>query len=142
MKKSISLYLGLGLITIAITLAIFFIPRMGEFESITCLQYTKLGIIIASQVILFLNLILASTRKNMFSVLSTTSLTSFWFLINLVITLAFTEMQALITWVVVLFLLYLAVLLILTFFGGAIGDDMVTEKSLQEENKKKNLYKK
>jgi len=140
MKKPISLYLGIGFILMAITLVIFFVPRMGE--EITTLQYTKLGIVLASQVILILNLIIMSRTKHLFSLLTTTSLTFFWFLINLVVTLVISEMQPLITWVVVIFLIYLAIMLILTFVGNNIGDDMAKERALQEENKKKNLYKK
>jgi len=142
MKKATGLYLGLGLIMMVITLIIFFVPRMNELDLVTTLQWTKLGIILASQLVLFGSLILLSNSKSMFSIFTVSSFTTTWFLINLVLTLIINTMQSLIIWTSVLFLLYVAILLFLSFAGGSIKADEDRERRLMEESKKKNLLNK
>ena len=142
MKKATGLYLGLGLIMVVITLIIFFVPRMNELDAVTTLQWTKLGIILASQVVLFGSLIMLSNSKSMFSIFTVSSFTTTWFLINLILTLVINTMQTLIIWISVLFLIYVAILLFLSFAGGTIKADEDRDRRLMEESKKKNLLNK
>ena len=140
MKGSSSLYLGLGLILVAITSIIFFVPR--DFEYISSLEFAKFGIIIASQLVLIGNMMMMANKKSIFPVVTIMPLTSIWFIVNLVLVLLINTMQNLIVWTSVLFLVYIAITLILSFFSNHIGDDLKKEKKIQEENKKKNVYKK
>ena len=142
MKKATGLYLGLGLIAIIITLVIFFVPRMEELEAVYTIEWTKLGIILASLVIMFLALIISSKSKSTFTILSISSFTTSWFILNLILTLFISTMQALIIWTAVLFLIYVAILLFLSFAGGTIKADENRERKLMEESKNKNLLNK
>jgi len=142
MKRTSILYLALGLILMAITLLIFFVPRMNELGEVSNLQWTKLGIVLASQVVLMLSLILLSRSKSMFLILSMSSFTSIWFIINLVVTLLVQTMQSLILWVSIIFLIYVAILLFMSFAGNTVKADEDRDRRLMEESKKKNLYKK
>ena len=138
MKKASTLYLGIGFILVAITLIIFFVPRMGELDAVTTLEWTKLGIVLASQVILIMSMVISSCKSSMFSVLSVTSLSTTWFIINLIVTFVSGTMEGLIVWTSVIFLIYLAMLLFTSFAGNTIKEDEAREKKLMEESKKKN----
>ena len=142
MKKAGGLYLGIGLIMMAITLIIFFVPRMNELHLVGGVEWTKLGIILTSQIIFVVSLIVLSRSQSMFSIFTISTISTFWFIINLIVTLVIRTLEPLIIWTSVIFLIYVAILLILNYAGGAVQLDEARERKLMEESKKKNLLKK
>ena len=108
-KKSIAT-LVVGLLVIAITLVIFFIPRIGDERE--TVEYIRLGFIIASQVIVMGVVLYTGSRGSVFLTAGLTSTMTLYFIINLVGILLLTSIPNIITFGIVLNLIVAIIVIV------------------------------
>lgn len=127
MNKGMRLSIYVGVLLMAITLIIFFVPNFGEEK--TDMQYAKLGFLILSEAVVIASGIFLAKGKNTFLGAGLTAVMALYFIVNFLFIVTMNNINLLITCALVLNLMLVILVLVIVHANSQL------DKKSKEINK-------